>query len=100
VAANPSWSPDSSAIAYSWLVDSKRQVRFATQNGDITEVTAGSEDADHPTWSPDGKALAYTSGCDIWVQPIAEGAATNITKTPGECEIAPAWRPAAPPRRP
>ncbi|MFF0372626.1 TolB family protein [Micromonospora sp. NPDC005087] len=59
-------------------------------------VTAGSEDADDPTWSPDGKALAYPSGCEIWVQPIAGGAATNITNTPGECEIAPAWRPSAP----
>ncbi|OKI43557.1 TolB family protein [Micromonospora sp. CB01531] len=96
VAANPSWSPDGSTLAYSWLVDGKRQVRLTTLNGDITEVTTGGKDADDPTWSPDGNALAYTSGCDIWVQPIAGGAAMNITKTPGECEIAPAWRPAAP----
>ncbi|SCF18151.1 WD40-like Beta Propeller Repeat [Micromonospora viridifaciens] len=96
VAANPSWSPDGSTLAYDWLVGGERQVRLTTLSGDITEVTAGSEDADDPTWSPDGKALAYTSGCDIWVQPIAGGAATNITNTPGACEIAPAWRPAAP----
>ena len=49
-----------------------------------------------PTWSPDGRSIAYSSdrtgNFDIWVQPVAGGAAVQVTTDPAN-DWQPVWSP-------
>jgi Tol biopolymer transport system component len=62
----PSWSPDSSQIAYSCPTELKLEVyRFAvcvvSIAGDLEPRTVV-ENAGRPAWSPDGENIAYSTG--------------------------------------
>ena len=58
-ATDPTWSPDSSRIAFSlygsiWEVNAK--------GGEARQLTTSDGYHAHPAWSPDGKYIAYVSG--------------------------------------
>ena len=49
-----------------------------------------------PSWSPDGRSVAYSSNqsgnFDIWVQPLGDGRAVQVTKDPAH-DWQPVWSP-------
>jgi uncharacterized repeat protein (TIGR01451 family) len=90
----PSWSPDSTRIAYAkgdgdvWIapVAGGAPVRLTTDPGTDT----------HPTWSPDGTQVAFLSNRsgnnDVWVMPAAGGTPVQVTFDPAN-DGAPDWSP-------
>lgn len=55
----PQWSPDGSAIAYTWEVGGLWQLKLVTSNGSrVTTLTGAGLDAGQATWAPSGKQLA------------------------------------------
>jgi len=55
--AKPTWSPDGRHLAFVGAMDgpSSDLYLYDTEKGDITRVSAGSNQADAPTWSPNGE---------------------------------------------
>lgn len=112
----PSWSPDSSSIAYQsggriWTVAIDGSARRAVHAGlypswspndsriayvdngsvavDGTKVTGGGV-IGMPTWSPDGNTIAYTRSDGIYL--LSAGTEVKITAPPGEVRTV-AWSP-------
>jgi Tol biopolymer transport system component len=99
----PSLSPDGDQVAFTVRIDlgnGNRVTEIWTldlNNGTWNVLVAPPEGAYDPDWSPTGEDIAYaarTNGVtDIWVAPVGEGAAYQVT-TMGDC-TAPAWSPDA-----
>ena len=91
---NPSWSPDSSQIAFeSWGGDRGIYV----MNADGSEVTRLTSNQDYmPDWSPDGSKIAFESTRDgngeIYMMNADGSGQTNLTKNP-EDDWMPNWGP-------
>lgn len=92
VAGTPAWSPDGKEIAFSWSEGGRSGIWIVEPGEEPRRVTDGKRDSG-PTFSPDGNSLAFTRGCDVYVVGAEGENLRNLTRTPGECEITPAWRP-------
>jgi dipeptidyl aminopeptidase/acylaminoacyl peptidase len=100
-AAEPSWSPDGTQIAFAaghasalhlWIMD------FFT--GDATPLTQDITVSDNdPAWSPDGTKIAFTRcggsplQCDVWVVNADGTSPLNLTQTTDSDDRQPAWSP-------
>ena len=97
--ASPSWSPDSSRIAFE-----ARSARQPLQVFQIARSGGAAEplpalDASNPAWSPDGRKVAYEQffgegGFAITTTSAAGGAATRLLATEGPWRVDPnGWQP-------
>ena len=77
------------------LTERLNAVRPAPQRA-LTRLTFDAGLQGEPTWSPDGRFIAYSSdksgNFDIWVQPVGDGDAVQVTKSPAH-EWQPDWSP-------
>jgi len=96
-ASSPSWSPDSSQVAYLANKEESDYIRIRdvyvvpVEGGTARKVTNGEYLISSVAWSPDGKLLAYGGrkptdpkypaygNTDIWMIPVEGGAVRNIT---------------------
>ena len=88
--ANPTVSPDGSRIAYEflrgiWMMNSDGSGKRA-----LTDGTATDED---PAFSADGTRIAFTRNGDIWAMNVDGSGVTNLTNSPNNQELDPAWSP-------
>ena len=99
---NPNWSPRCDFLAFERRSGTNYDiwtVRLAT--GELTRLTSGPAADTDPVWSPDGGAIAFTSNRDgneevyrldlTLGPPIAAGALTNLSQSPGAADYAPEW---------
>ncbi|HEX2254035.1 MAG TPA: DPP IV N-terminal domain-containing protein [Thermoanaerobaculia bacterium] len=111
------WSEDGRRLAFFyddgedgglWVLEPGRGeprllVRFVEEPEDPEEASEAAaetrEDAEEGpgkvseyAWSPDGSSLVLLAGGDLWLQPVAGGAARRLTAT-GDDEEAPAFSP-------
>ena len=99
----PSFSPDGQQVAFTVRIDlgnGNRTTEIWTLDlnaGTWTVLVAPPDGAYDADWSPTGEDIAYAQrtgeSTDIWIAPVGEGAAYQIT-TRGACS-APAWSPDA-----
>jgi len=90
--AKPAWSPDGRYLAFVAATDgpSSDLYLYDSELGDITRVSAGSNQADAPTWSPNGEGYLHQEveyvqepmnlapyPRALWWFPIRNGAATR-----------------------
>ncbi len=92
-AAEPTWSPDGSKLAYvayaSRLTDSGYVTVASADGTGARRLTAIQEPESQPAWSPGGRQLAFTRGGAIVVAPSAGGTERIAVRNAGD----PAWRP-------
>lgn len=93
----PAWSPDGSQIAIaSYNEGGTNRIWIAFANGE-DEYQLMPETADRPSWSPTGSHLAFSSrrsgNSDIWITPVAGGAATTQITTDPSVDVDPDWSP-------
>ncbi|MDH6709007.1 Tol biopolymer transport system component [Kitasatospora sp. MAA19] len=103
--AEPTLTPDGRAVVFDAVEpggrDGQTQRDLWVVNTDGTGLRRLTDTADseaHPTVSPDGKWVAYTCNVDrehtqIYVMPLAGGAAQRITAVTAGNAIEPAWNP-------
>jgi dipeptidyl aminopeptidase/acylaminoacyl peptidase len=61
-ASDPSWRPDSKAIAFVRAVNDKPQIFILSlEGGEAWQLTSMETDAQAPRWSPDGKRILFAS---------------------------------------
>jgi Tol biopolymer transport system component/imidazolonepropionase-like amidohydrolase len=95
-ARQPSWSPDSTRLAFQAYRNSTWQIWTVRADGsDLKAVTSGPFDDREPSWSPDGQRIAFSSdrsgSYDVWVVSLATGDVTQLTADPSN-EFHPSWR--------
>src|SRR5438128_7289801 len=103
-ARQPSWSPDSTRLAFQAYRSSTWQIWTIKADGtDLRAVTSGPYDDREPSWSPDGQRIAFASdrpsttlgtgsgSYDIWVLTLATGEVKQVTADPSN-EFHPSWR--------
>jgi len=95
-ARQPSWSPDSTRIAFQAYRSSTWQIWTIKADGtDLRAVTSGPYDDREPSWSPDGQRIAFSSdrsgSYDVWVLTLSTGDVKQITADPSN-EFHPSWR--------
>src|SRR5712692_6634462 len=95
-ARQPSWSPDSTCIAFQAYRSSTWQIWTIKSDGsDLRAVTSGPYDDREPSWSPDGQRIAFSSdrsgSYDVWVLTLATGDLRQVTADPPN-EFHPSWR--------
>jgi len=93
-----SWTKDGGAILFSAMHDADRDLRaresdlfsVPSTGGAVTQLTRTRGSEANPRVSPDGRMLAFTGALDtptfyaqddVWVMPLAGGAARNLTRT-------------------
>ncbi len=81
---SPSWSPDSSQIAYSVLEQGRAKIYVQTVETGVRRVVAEFNGENRsPSWSPDGSRLAFTlstnGNSEIYVLSLLDGLLTRIT---------------------
>src|SRR5712692_5891001 len=95
-ARQPSWSPDSTRIAFQAYRSSTWQIWTIKADGsDLRAVTSGPYDDREPSWSPDGRRIAFSSdrsgSYDVWVLTLATADIRQATADPSN-EFHPSWR--------
>src|SRR5262245_16823202 len=95
-ARQPSWSPDSTRLAFQAYRSSTWQIWTIKADGsDLRAVTTGPYDDREPAWSPNGERIAFSSdrsgSYDVWVLTLATGEVKQITAGPSN-EFQPSWR--------
>jgi TolB protein len=100
-AAEPSWSPDGTQIAFA--AGTASQLHLWIMNfftGVATPLTQDNTVSDNsPAWSPDGTKIAFTRcggsplQCDVWVVNVDGTSPLNLTQTPDSDDRQPAWSP-------
>ena len=93
---NPTWSPDSTKLAFRGYADGTADLDLHIIDADGTDqrrVSSTYHKAAEPSWSPDGTKIAFTkygdSNCrdgipisgdaEIWVMNVSDGVATQLT---------------------
>ena len=75
----PSWSPDSSRIAFSRTVGDHDQLFLVNPDtgGDLVQLTSGEWDNNTPSWSPDAQYIVFSSTRG-WKKDTGESKRTNL----------------------
>jgi Tol biopolymer transport system component len=93
----PSWSPDSSRIAFSMLSAGPVQIGVIDRDGgEERTLTPITENSELPAWSPDGSYIAFCRGFEghraIWIM-RADGSDAHRLTSAGSDDVGPAWSP-------
>jgi Tol biopolymer transport system component/imidazolonepropionase-like amidohydrolase len=96
-ARQPSWSPDSTRLAFQAYRSTTWQIWTMKADGsDLRAVTSGPYDDREPSWSPDGRRIAFSSdrsgSYDVWALTLATGDVAQVTADPSN-EFHPSWLP-------
>ncbi|HET6582787.1 MAG TPA: amidohydrolase family protein [Nannocystaceae bacterium] len=87
-------APDGKTIVFDLLGD---LYTLPIGGGEATSLTSGVSWDMQPRFSPNGKLVAFTSDRDgadnVWVVPVAGGAATQVTKESFRLVNSPVWSP-------
>src|SRR5947207_14985434 len=94
-ARQPSWSPDSTHLAFQAYRSSTWQIWTMKADGtDLRAVTSGPYDDREPSWSPDGQRIAFSSdrsgSYDVWTVTLASGEVRQVT-TNAANDFHPSW---------
>jgi len=95
-AQRPRWSPDSSRVVYTAIVDQKQGMWVHDVDSEQTRYISESAHFDvHPTWHPDGQRLTFASdrngtGFDLWEVDLPTGLHWRLSSRAGD-ETEPAW---------
>ncbi|MCX8472268.1 MAG: S9 family peptidase [Sediminibacterium sp.] len=66
-AAQPTWSPDGSMLAFVRRVDNKPQIFLLSMNGgEAQQLSFSKHGASNPLWSADGTKILYRSDIDLY----------------------------------
>ena len=95
--SNPTYSPDGKTISYARAGSQPGIYLVSATGGDSRRLAEGNGNNNFGigitahSWSPDSKWLAFArmdrfENTDIWVVPAVGGAATNVTRYPGDNE--------------
>jgi Tol biopolymer transport system component/DNA-binding winged helix-turn-helix (wHTH) protein len=89
IAGSPRWSPDSRSIAFdAGQTDVIDIYSISADGGAPHRLTSGRWKNARPSWSRDGKWVYFGSNrsgdWQIWKQPVAGGAAVQVSKSGGE----------------
>ncbi len=93
----PSWSPDSSRIAFSMLSAGPVQIGVIDRDGGAERtLTPITENSELPAWSPDGSYIAFCRGFErhraIWIM-RADGTDAHRLTSAGSDDVGPTWSP-------
>jgi Tol biopolymer transport system component len=92
----PTWSPDSSRIAYARGLEPSGGSNIWVMNVDGTKKRrlASTRLADSPAWSPDGERIAFSAGLsqDIYILDLRDGKVRRLFNT-SQGEDLPDWSP-------
>jgi TolB protein len=94
----PVWSPQGSAIAFSTVVDGRRDIYIIDPDGANLQLVTWSEEVNgfHPNWSPDGTRLIFQSSpyghWDIYITK-ADGSEPQRLTTHKANDTDPDWTP-------
>jgi hypothetical protein len=107
IVEDPAWSPDGTRIAFNGDVSGGPfGIHILDVNTGDTRLIPGTDNmlTGNPTWSPDGDRLAFEGATgdyvgpgatndawDIYVFRLGGSQLTNVTSTPDESEVWPAW---------
>ncbi len=96
-AAEPTWSPDGSRIAFAGAVSEgdDTDIFVMEPDGSGVRLLARTNRLDRrPDWSPDGSRIVFDTYGKIWVASVADGHVTQIPiSTPQGYPVAPIWSP-------
>ena len=92
--ADPTLSPDGSAVAFSSFTDAGNNDIFVVDLdvGSRTRLTSGPEYDLGPAWSPDGRRIAFGRNGDIYVMAADSSRVTALTSGSAR-DGAPSWSP-------
>lgn len=100
----PTWSPDGSQLAFSWMVDGKWNLHvYDLATGAVRNLAAEIGLEGSIAWSPDGTQIAFMGkvndgtgfyDAELYLVP-ADGSAPprNLTNNPGAYDMLPQWVP-------
>jgi Tol biopolymer transport system component/formylglycine-generating enzyme required for sulfatase activity len=95
--AIPSWSPDSTRIAYTAESDGNLEIYVMNADGSgVTRLTNNRAYEAEPSWAPDGTHIVYTAESDgnleIYVMNADGSGQTRLTNKPA-ADAEPSWSP-------
>ena len=94
---SPTWSPDSTQIAYSVLEQNGSRIYIQNLDSGVRiPVVETDFQASSPSWSPDGEKLAFTilqdGNSEIYVSELANGSLVRVTNNEA-IDTEPSWSP-------
>lgn len=96
IETSPAPSPDGKTLAFFTRTTRGTKIQLLdlqTPRAWPRLFATGADQERDPVWSPDGMTLAFTRSGDVWIQPVAGGAARRLVSATFPPVSSPAWSP-------